>query len=390
MLYRTLGKTGEKVSVLGYGCMRLPTIDNNYGKVDEVAAMKLVRHAVDNGVNYIDTSWPYHSLDPLTEGASEPFVGKAAKEIGRDKVFIATKLPIWAVKTREDMNAFIDAQLKSLQTDYIDFYLVHNIMELTWYNVVRLGLSDFLDEIKKSGKARHIGFSFHDTPALLEKVLGYYDFEFHQNIVNYRDTNFQAGMPGVRKSHRMGLGVIGMEPVMGGFLADYLPQEALAVLAQTGIKRTPAGWALRWAWDQPEVAMLLSGMSNMAQVEENLRLSDEANTPLTAQELEAIDNVVAILKKRDEIPCTECHHCHCPHGVFISCCFSMYNSTKEFDLDKIGISEHQYGLVLKNTPQEAAHCNDCGECSWQCPQGIDIPTQLRKVARYFANAKVGW
>lgn len=390
MLYRTLGKTGEKVSVLGYGCMRLPVLDNDYGKVDEKAAMKLVRYAVDNGVNYIDTSWPYHSLDQYKEGTSEPFVGKALKEIGRDKLFVATKLPIWAVKTREDMDAFLNAQLKSLQTDYIDFYLVHNIMELTWYNVVRLGLADFLNEIKKSGKVRHIGFSFHDTPALLEEVLGYYDFEFHQNIINYRDTNFQAGMPGVRRSHSLGLGIIGMEPVMGGFLADYLPKEALDIFKATGIKRTPAAWALRWAWDQPSVSMLLSGMNSMEQVEENVRLCEEADTPLSAEELSAIYKVVALLKSKDEIPCTDCHQCSCPHGVFIPCCFSMYNSTKEFDLDKIPISEHRYGLVLKNTPQEAAHCDDCGLCSWQCPQGIDIPTQLRMVARYFDNTRVGW
>lgn len=390
MLYRTLGKTGEKVSVLGYGCMRLPTIGNDYGRVDDAAAMKLVRHAVDNGVNYIDTSWPYHSLDQCKEGTSEPFVGKAVREIGRDKVFIATKLPIWACRTSEDMDHFLDSQLKSLQTDYVDFYLVHNIMELTWYNVVRLGLADFLDKAKKSGKIRHAGFSFHDTPALLEKVHGYYDFEFHQNIVNYRDTNFQGGLGGVRKSSKLGLGIVAMEPVMGGFLSDYLPKEALDVLAATGIKRSPAGWALRWVWDQPEVDILLSGMNTMAQVEENLRLCDESNIPLTADELSALDKVVSILKKKDEIPCTECNHCSCPHGVFISCCFSMYNSTKEFDLDKIPISEHRYGLVLKNSPQEAAHCNDCGDCSWQCPQGIDIPTQLRKVARHFASVKVGW
>ena len=390
MQYRTLGKTGEKVSVLGYGCMRLPVIDNNYGKVDDVSAMKLVRYAVEHGVNYIDTSWPYHSLDQCKEGTSEPFVGNAVKEIGRDKVFIATKLPIWAVKTREDMDAFLDAQLKSLQTDYIDFYLVHNIMELTWYNVVRLGLADFLDKIKKSGKVRHIGFSFHDTPALLEKVLGYYDFEFHQNIINYRDTNFQAGMPGVRRSHSLGLGIVGMEPVMGGFLADYLPREALDIFAETGIKRSPAAWALRWAWDQPEVSILLSGMNAMEQVQENIALCDEADTPLSGEELSAIDRVVALLKRKDEIPCTECNKCSCPHGVFIPCCFSMYNSAKEFDLGKIPISEHSYGLVLKNTPQEASRCNDCGLCSWQCPQGIDIPTQLRKVARYFDNVKVGW
>ena len=390
MRYRTLGKTGEKVSVLGYGCMRLPTVGGDYGTVDVPAAMRLLRHAVDNGVNYIDTSWPYHSTDPLKEGTSEPFVGQAVREIGRDKVFVATKLPIWAVHSREDMDRFLDAQLKSLETDHIDFYLVHNIMELTWYNMVRLGLADFLDAAKKSGKVRHVGFSYHDTPALLEKVLGYYDFEFHQNIVNYRDTNFQAGMPGVRRSHALGLGIVAMEPVMGGFLANHLPGEALDILAATGIPRSPAAWALRWVWDQPEVSLVLSGMSDMAQVEENLRLCEEADTPLSAGELSAIDRVVALLKARDEIPCTECNHCACPHGVFISCCFSMYNSTKEFDLGQIPISEHSYGLVLKNTPQEAARCNDCGLCSWQCPQGIDIPTQLRKVARHFADSKPGW
>lgn len=135
---------------------------------------------------------------------------------------------------------------------------------------------------------------------------------------------------------------------------------------------------------------MLSGMNTMEQVKENLRLCEESDIPLTAAELSALDKVVSILKKEDEIPCTECNHCSCPHGVFISCCFSMYNSTREFDLDKIPISEHRYGLVLKNSPQEAAHCNDCGECSWQCPQGIDIPTQLRKVARHFSSAKVGW
>lgn len=388
MLYRTFGKTGEKVSVLGYGTMRLPVVNNDYGKVDEAAAMKLVRYAFENGVNYFDTSWPYHSTDQFKEGTSEPFVGKAIKELGRDKVFIATKLPIWAVNTREDMDKFLDSQLKSLQTDYVDFYLVHNIMKFTWSNVVRLGLADFLDKAKKSGKVRHIGFSFHDTPQLFEEVIGYYDFEFCQNIINYMDMNFQGGMPGVRRAHSLGLGIVGMEPVMGGLLADQVPQAGLEIFKETGIDRTPAAWALRWAWDQPEVSLLLSGMSTMEQVVENVRLADEADTPLSGAELSAIDRVRVLIKTKDEIPCTECNHCSCPHGVFISCCFSMYNSAKEFNL--IPISEHNYGLVLKNTPQEAARCNDCGLCSWQCPQGIDIPTELRKVARTFENIKVGW
>ena len=388
MLYRTFGKTDEKVSVLGYGTMRLPTIGNDYGKVDDAEAIKLVRYAVDHGVNYLDTSWPYHSLDQFREGTSEPFVGKAVKELGRDKVFIATKLPIWAVTTRADMDKFLDSQLKSLQTDHVDFYLVHNIMKYTWYNMVRLDLADFLDKAKKSGKVRHIGFSFHDTPQLFEEVMGYYDFEFCQLIINYMDMNFQAGIPAARRAHSQGMGVVGMEPVMGGLLADQIPPEGLKILEATGIKRTPAAWALRWAWDQPETSLLLSGMSTMEQVEENVRLAEEANTPLSWEELRAIDRVRALIKSKDEIPCTECNHCSCPHGVFISSCFSMYNSACEFDINTI--SEHNYGLVLKGTPQEAARCNGCGLCSWQCPQGIDIPTQLRKVARRFQNIKSGW
>lgn len=315
-------------------------------------------------------------------------MGKAAKELGRDKLFIATKLPIWAVKTRDDMDKFLDAQLKSLQTDCIDFYLVHNIMGFTWSNVTRLGLADFLDKAKQSGKVRHVGFSFHDTPRLFEEVLGYYDFEFCQHIINYMDTNFQAGLPGMRRAHSLGFGIVGMEPVMGGFLADQIPPEGMEIFAATGIKRSPAAWALRWAWDQPEVNLLLSGMSTMSQVEENVRLANEADTPLSGEELSAIDRVRAVIKRKDEIPCTECNHCSCPHGIYIPCCFSMYNTALEFNINTI--SEHNYGLVLKNTPQEAARCDGCGLCSWQCPQGIDIPTQLRKVARTFQNVKVGW
>lgn len=197
MKYRIFGKTGEKVSVLGYGNMRLPVKNGDYAQVDVEAALKLVRHAVENGVNYLDTSWPYHSVgfsggDPAAGGSSEPFVGRVLKEVGRDKVFVATKLPSWLVQTREDMDKYLDEQLKRLGTDYIDFYLVHNVVRPTWERMMNLDIAAFLDEAKKSGKVRHVGFSFHDTPALFQEVIDYYPFEFCQHVVNYYDVNFQA------------------------------------------------------------------------------------------------------------------------------------------------------------------------------------------------------
>ncbi len=245
MQYRTFGKTGEKVSVLGFGMMRLPTVGGDYGKIDETAAMKLVRHAVDNGLNYVDTSWPYHSTSLTEGGASEPFVGKALKEIGRDKAFIATKLPIWAVQSRADMDAYLNKQLKRLQTDYVDFYLVHNITEPTWRNIIRHDLRDFLDSVLQSGKVRHVGFSFHDTPALFQEVLDYYDFSFCQHICNYHDVNYQAGLNGIRKAFHRGLGFVAMEPLLGGMLADQLPQEALDIFAAAAPRHGPcAGYGI--------------------------------------------------------------------------------------------------------------------------------------------------
>lgn len=177
------------------------------------------------------------------------------------------------------MDMFLHRQLERLQTDYVDFYLVHNIMEYTWKNMVRLDLRDFLDKALQSGKVRHVGFSFHNTPMLFEEVLNYYDFSFCQHICNYHDIHYDAGLTGIRKAFNRGMGFVAMEPLLGGMLADQLPQEALDVFSATGIHRSPAAWALRWVWNQPEVSLLLSGMNSMKQLEENLRLADEAAPP---------------------------------------------------------------------------------------------------------------
>ena len=381
MIYREFGKTGEKVSVLGYGNMRLPVVNNQYDHIDQTEALRLVRHAVDMGVNYLDTSWPYHSTSLTEGGASEPFVGAALKEIGRDKVFVATKLPIWLVHERGDMDAYLDRQLARLGTDHVDFYLVHNIIRPTWERMVSLGLGDFLDRCKKSGKVRHVGFSFHDTPALFQEVIDYYDFEFCQHALNYYDVNFQAGIASMRAAARRHMGVIAMEPVMGGMLGDLLPEKAKQLLAATGVQRSPAGWALRWVWDQPEITFLLSGMSTMAQVEENCRLADEADTPLTPEEMDAYGEVMKLFREQRAIDCTGCGLCHCQYGIAIRDNFLLYNAGKILDVQYI--SDKNYSLMLANTGMQAEKCNACGKCDGVCPQGLNIPWELRKVARHF-------
>lgn len=390
MKYRIFGKTGEKVSVLGYGNMRLPVVNNEYGHVDVNAAMKLVRHAIDNGVNYLDTSWPYHSGaftggDPKAGGASEPFVGKVLKEVGRDKVFVATKLPIWLVETKDELDGFLEKQLQRLGTDYVDFYLVHNVIRPTWERMMKLDIAEFLDRAQKSGKVRHVGFSFHDTPQLFQQVIEYYPFAFCQHVVNYYDTNFQAGLASLRQAARRGMGIVAMEPVMGGILGDRLPQKAKDEFARNGKTRSAAAWSLRWVWNQPEVSLLLSGMHTMEQLEENLRLADESDIPLDREELRTIGRVLKILHEHDEIPCTECGLCSCPFGVSMKDNFAIYNAN--LNLDVLAISDKNYELMLRNTGMEAERCNNCGQCAFQCPQGIDIPNELKKVAGYFNTHK---
>lgn len=383
MKYRSFGKTGDMVSVLGFGNMRLPVANGQYGKIDVSAAMKLVLRAIDGGVNYLDTSWPYHSDvfeggDALVGGSSEPFVGEVIKKVGRDKIFVATKLPIWLVQERADMDKFLDAQLERLGTDYIDFYLVHNIIRATWDRMVALGLADFLDKAKKASKIRHAGFSFHDTPALYQEVLEYYPFAFSQLPINYYDTHFQAGLGLSRQAARRG-----MEPVMAGMLADRLPQKAKAEFEKTGIKRSPAGWALRWVWNQTQVSLALSGMHTIEQVDENLRLADESDIPLSYEELVAVDRVLAILHEKDGIGCSQCNHCSCPFGVAIKDNFTIYNAHQ--NLDVVTLSDKDYGLMLVAGGMDAAKCVNCGQCAYMCPQGLDIPGELRKVALYFKD-----
>lgn len=378
MLYRKLGKTNETISILGFGCMRLPLIpDGNPTQIDEELAVRLVRYAIDNGVNYIDTAYPYHGIGREKGGASELFVAKALKDGYRQKVNIATKLPSWLIKTRADMDRLLDEQLERLETDHIDFYLAHGLNNQVWPVLKEAGITEFFDNAIKNGKIRYAGFSFHDKLDLFKEIVDSYNWSFCQIQFNYLDENFQAGINGLEYAGEKGLGVIIMEPLKGGKLANQLPQEALTFIEHASIKKTPAYWALRWVWNHPQVTAVLSGMNAMDQVIENLNTANEAQADsLTAEELALFDKIKDIFNQRIKVDCTACGYClPCPSNVNIPGCFSSYNNDALFG-DGGG-----YSMIPPD--QKASNCAECGNCETQCPQGIKIRDELKNVAALF-------
>ena len=269
MLYRTMPKIDETLSVLGFGCMRLPT--NQDGSIARKRAIAQIRYGIDHGINYLDTAWPYHG------GQSEPLVGEALEGGYRDKVNIATKLPSWMVKDRADMDVYLDKQLKLLQTDCIDFYLIHNLNGIMWEGLKGKEVLDFIDRAKASGKIKYAGFSFHGHVADFKTIVDDYDWEFCQIQYNYLDEFHQAGREGLEYAAAQNLGLIIMEGLRGGNLGIPEPPSEIAALWDSAEKkRTPVEWALRWIWDHPEVAVVLSGMNEESHIEENLKIAGEA------------------------------------------------------------------------------------------------------------------
>ena len=265
------------VSILGFGCMRLPLLPGrDPSKIDEELATKLIRFAIDEGVNYLDTAYPYHGTGMGSAGQSEPFVGKVLREGYRQKVKIATKLPSWLIKTRSDMDKYLNEQLNRLETDSIDFYLVHALNDYLWKKVKEAGITDFLDHAIKDGRIKYAGFSYHEKQEYFNNIVDSYDWSFCQIQYNYMDEEFQAGRKGLDYAARKGLGITIMEPLRGGKLAVKLPSEVQNLFDQAEIKRTPAEWALRWVWNHPEVSVLISGMNSMEQVIENTRVGNNA------------------------------------------------------------------------------------------------------------------
>jgi predicted aldo/keto reductase-like oxidoreductase len=379
MQYRKFGRHGFEVSVLGFGTMRLPTEgDVNYGnrlsgKVIEDEAIRMLRHAIDHGVNYIDTAYGYH------EKRSETITGKALKDGYRDKVMLATKSPLWLVKKPEDFDRILDEQLKRLQTEYIDFYLLHSISLSSWENtVLKLNLTSRAEASRKAGKIKYIGFSFHDTYDSFIKIIDGYDkWDFCQIQYNYMDVDYQAGTKGLKYAASKGLAVVVMEPLLGGRLANP-PKDIKAILDESGTGRSPADWGLQWLWSQPEVTVVLSGMSTMQQVEENLQSAENSKAGLFGPgEMELIDRVRRKYNDRAAIPCTGCSYCMpCPNNVDIPRNFDLYNNgVIHEDIRGAKISYNAFF----NEANRAGACIGCKVCEKKCPQGIPISVWMEKV-----------
>jgi len=382
MLYRKFGKTGEKVSVLGFGCMRLPIFGSDPSHIDEDKAIRMIRQAIDAGVNYVDTAYPYHGTGFDHGGSSELLVAKALKDGYRERVHLATKLPSWLIKSRADMDKYLNEQLERLQTKSIDFYLVHSLNKDVWPVLKETGIGDFLDQAIKDGRIKYAGFSFHDQSELFKEIVDYYDWSFCQIQYNYLDQNYQAGKEGLEYAAKKGLGITIMEPLRGGNLIN-LPEAAKAILAKADKQRTPAEWGLRWVWNHPEVSVVLSGMTTMEQVVENLKIADEAQAnSLTAKELELIAGVKKLFQERIKVNCTACSYCMpCPQGINIPNCFATYNDYYVFDASTA--AKQRYRGVVSKMAAPASKCVECGRCESHCPQGIAIREQLKHVKELF-------
>lgn len=377
MQYRNFGKVDFNVSALGFGCMRFPTTsgDRMSPDIHEAESIVMLRHAIDSGVNYLDTAYPYHG------GQSEVLVGKALKDGYREKVKLATKLPVWMVSSPADFDKLLNEQLQKLQTDHIDFYLLHALSKNRWYNIVlKHNLLEKSAAALADGRIRHLGFSFHDeTYESFEEIVNGSDlWSFCQIQYNYMDTENQAGTRGLKLAASRGLAVVVMEPLLGGRLADP-PKVIREKMEAFPVRRTPAEWALQWLWNQPEVSVVLSGMSTMEQVNENLRSADVSRIgAFGPAEQELITQATEQYRARIVIPCTRCNYCMpCPNGVNIPGNFDFFNYAHLFD-DVAG-ARFRYSVFL-TAEQRSNSCIECRECEDKCPQKIPISEWMPKVA----------
>ncbi len=378
MLYRKMPKIDKELSILGFGCMRLPA--NKDGSLDKKRAIDQIRYGIDNGINYLDTTWPYHG------GQSEPLVGEALEDGYRDKVHIATKLPSWLIKDRADMDVYLDNQLELLKTEYIDFYLLHNLNGPMWENLKSKNVLDFIDAAKAGGQIKYAGFSFHGHIADFKTIVDGYDWEFCQIQYNYLDEDYQAGREGLEYAASKDLGLIIMEGLRGGSLGNpQAPPDIATIWDSAPNKKTPAEWALRWIWDHPEVTVVLSGMNEEAHIEENLKIAGNAIPGALGEDEQTIIHQAAdTYKKLMKVNCTGCEYCKpCPEGVNIPAALEVYNRLhffKNVDEAKFLYAIRCGGLFSGSDVQYASQCIQCGECIEKCPQQIDIPTVLENVA----------
>ncbi|MFC2045061.1 aldo/keto reductase [Chloroflexota bacterium] len=373
MQYRKFGKLDWNVSALGFGAMRLPLLDNTPSHVDEDEAIRMIRYAIDHGVNYLDTAYFYH------EGRSEVVVGKALRDGYRERMRLATKLPAIIVESAKDFDRYFNEQIERLQT-HPDFYLIHGLNRNLWRRIRDLGVIKWAENLIKNGHIRYLGFSFHDDlEAFKEIVDGYDSWTFCQIQYNYVDTNNQAGMEGLKYAADRGMAVVVMEPLRGGGLTIEPPEQIAKLWVSAPQKRTQAEWGLLWVWNQPEVSVALSGMNKMEQVVENVAIAERSGVNiLTSEELKLIDEVAAAYEGLNPIPCTNCRYCiPCQSGVGIPNIFALYNDAIVYK-NLVGPRIRYNDIRGIGKEQRADNCIECGECEEKCPQGIPIREWLKK------------
>ncbi len=385
MLYRKIGKTDCEASVLGFGCMRLPMLEQKnppkdfierQRAVDEEKALEMMDYAIKNRINYFDSAYMYHA------GNSELILGKAIKG-KRDKLIITTKSPVMMIQKHDDFDRILDEQLKKLGTDHLDFYLLHGIARETWEKAKSLKVFNFLDRMQKDGRVRYAGFSFHDKTDVFKDIIDSYPWAACQIQYNYFDENYQAGKEGLKYAASKGIGVIVMEPLRGGRFTRRIPDAVQKIWDSTDVKRSPAEWGLRWVANHPEVSVILSGMTAMEQLKENISIADAFKpNSLTKKELGIINKVVSTYKELMAVDCTGCNYCMpCPNGVNIPMIFSLYNDVVMF--------KDEMPVIMYNTMmgpgQDAANCVECGECEKKCPQHIEIIDNLKDAHKALFN-----
>jgi predicted aldo/keto reductase-like oxidoreductase len=389
MKYRKMGSLGWEVSALGFGCMRLPARRLNRLRADTESSIKIIRHGIDLGINYIDTAWYYHL------GDSEKILGEALKDGYREKVRLVTKLPIHIVRKREDFDQYLDKQLKRLQTDYVDGYIFHSINKGSFNKIKDLGLIGEMEKAKNKGLIRSIGFSFHDTFPVFKEIIDYYNWDIAQIQYNYIDTMFQATTKGLEYAHSKGIAVVIMEPLKGGRLVKP-PAEALEIMRASNNKRPPVEWAFQFLWNRPEVAVVLSGMGSRQMVDQNCDIANRSGiNSLSKEDEQTISKLAKIFQEKILVPCTSCEYCMpCPSSVNIPQNFAILNNvyldnsnfrkwmTKRGYRNMAGSREK----LDKNNPNgNAAMCTKCNKCLEKCPQSIAIPDELEKVHSILAG-----
>ena len=378
MQKRLIKKTGDEISALGFGAMRLPLKN---GKIDRLKAKKLIYHAIESGVNFIDTAYLY--------GDSESFLGEIITPEIRSKIKICTKLPSINVRKYDDMEKFLSEQLKRLQTDYIDYYLIHAVDLKTINRLIKRDLFKFIQKAKDEGKIRHIGFSYHGPKEEFEIIVDGYDWDVVMVQYNYFDENVQASMEGIEYAASKGMGIFVMEPLKGGILAGKMPGKVEEIFKKADSDKSNAAWALEWVLNNRNITCVLSGMNTFQQLNDNLKIADKT-TPfsMTFDEMETVELAKRVMRDSLKINCSTCGYCMpCPQGVNIPECLKIYNEKYLFNhkglMNQSFMDYYQYVGGIMGNRGNASLCNGCGKCLRKCPQKLNIIEELKKVKKEF-------